>query len=210
MMGSSASTKESDMAFTPQPIKCNTNSIARRSPIGTRYTDGDDTYTLVAYRYDDANPRFALPILIADSELNDGDRTWFETLTHGSITLEVPTSILGDDQILEVAEPNDEMADRARTAAVKRYNEPARDTGDFVSVLAFEDLETDEELAAFHQWVTTELALREAQAALSRAAERRGYAIGDLVHLRGSQDAAARLLGMNQSSVSRAMRQPRG
>ncbi|MFI5831109.1 hypothetical protein ACIA6C_28310 [Streptomyces sp. NPDC051578] len=197
------------MSLTPRPIKCNTSSVASRSPIGTRYTDGDETYTLVAYRYDDANPKLAIPILVGDSDFDDKEPNWFETLTHGSITLEVPSSVLAAEDILEIAEADEELSARARAAAFKRYNEPARDTSDWVSVLAFEDIETDEELAAFHRWVKTELALREAQAALARAAEERGYAIGELVALRGSQEKAARLIGLNQSSVNRAMRQPR-
>lgn len=204
--------QEADMTLTPQPIKPNTGRMAYRSPIGTRYTISSDpdgaALTLVAYHYDHANPEVAIPYLVDDSDLNEKDPNWFETLTNGSVTLGVPAEFLGDDDILIPTSSDPEMAARARIAAMKRYNEPAVDTMDLDRILIFDDVE-DNELPAVHEWCRTERALREAQAQLALASRERGYAIEAIVNLKGSQEKAGGMLGLAQSSVSRAMRSTR-
>lgn len=193
------------MALTAHPITARTYSMDDRSPIGTRYADGDDLYTLVAYDMPPTNPRQALPMFVWDDDL-DAEPTEFDILSRGSIEVSYAQAILDDGEELVPAPADPETSARARAAAVARYQEPYRDTGDAQRVLAFDDLATQEEVDAFHQWGRADLALRDAQYALERAAKERAYTLRTIVNLRGSQPKAAAALGMNQSSVSRALR----
>lgn len=198
------------MAITPKPITERTRHIEDRSPIGTRYRasyEGDGhCYTLVAYELDPTQPRTAIPYFIGDYQFNT-KRTWVDQLTDGTILIETAAEIVTDDQVLEVAPDDLEKATRARSAAMGRYQEPYRNTGDFGRVLAFEDLTTDQEVAAFHAFAEAERKLREAQWTLERVARERSERVARIADLKGSQSAAARTLGVNQSSVSRALRE---
>lgn len=193
------------MALTAHPITARTCSMDDRSPIGTRYADGDELYTLVAYDMSPFNPRQALPMFVWDDDL-DAEATEFDTLSRGSIEVSYAREIIDGDEELVPAPASPETSDRARAAAVARYQESYRNTGDSQRVLAFEDLTTQEEVDAFHRWAKADLALCDAQYALERAAKKRAYTLRTIVNLRGSQTKGAAALGMNQSSVSRALR----
>ncbi|HEY6116816.1 MAG TPA: hypothetical protein VI172_12735 [Candidatus Dormibacteraeota bacterium] len=193
------------MTITAKPINANTGHIDDRSPIGTRYTDGHTTYTLVAYELNPSIPTRALPMFVDEDDL-DTPRTEFETLSDGSIPLAYAMELVDGNETLTLAPENPEQSRRARAAALQRYNEPAADTGDLSRVLAFEDLNDEDEVKAFHRWAVTEIALRKAQHALARASRDRADALARIVGLRGSQDKAAAVVGLNQSSVSRALK----
>lgn len=193
------------MDITPKPITEHTLRLEDRSPIGTRYTDGRGTYTLVAYEIDPTQRAIADPVLLGDYELKKPP-TLYDVLDHGSVNLEYAREIVEGDQVLEVAPEDPEMSERARAAALKRYEEPARDTSDLWAVLAFEDLDTDDKVAAFHKWAEAELDLRKAEAELARASRDRAWTLKRLIGLTGSQQKAGRTVGLNQSSVSRALR----
>ncbi|MFJ1528256.1 hypothetical protein ACIOFV_07475 [Streptomyces mirabilis] len=193
--------------LTPKPITHDTELLRDRSPIGTRYTCGGTAYTLVAYGFAWTFPGTAQPYLLRDDEL-DIPQSRHEHIAGGSVTLKCPADILGPDEVLEVAPDDPDKAERARAAALKRYNEPARVVGDLLRVCAFEDLTSDEEIDAFHRWDKAELNLRNAQAVLARAAASRAEVIETFVRLRGSQRKAGDLLGLNQSSISRALQGP--
>jgi hypothetical protein len=183
------------VTITARPIVGDRCHIDDRSPIGTRYTDGTSTYTLVAYELSPARRSLALPVLVDDDEL-DAPRTEFDFLSDGSIPLMYPMEIVDADGVLAVAPGDSEMADRARAAAVKRYNEPPVDTGDLHRVLAFEDLATVEEVKAFHLWAEAELAVRKAQYDLARASAGRDAALQRVANLTGSRDSAGRVVGL--------------
>lgn len=178
--------------LTPKPITPDTTSMACRSRLGTRYTDGTHDFTLVAYdiRHEDT----AIPVFVADSDL-DVLRSEYEWVVDGSVALHYARDLVGDDEALQVTHDNPVRADRARAAAVRRYNEPPCDTGDLFRVLAFSDLTTAAEVSAFSIWVEAELALREAEAVRYRAARRRFDVLDHLVRLMDGQEEAARLIG---------------
>lgn len=188
------------MTITPKPVTANTSHINDRSPIGTRYTDGTGFVTLVAYEMSPNRPTEALPVFVDDDDL--------DASTDGSAPLNYAMEYVDvhDDEALTVAPADAEKSRSARAAALKRYNEPPMDTSDLHRVLCFEDLTTDDEIKAFHRWGAAELELRKAQHELARAARNRADTLQALVHLRGSQDKAGRTVGLNQSSISRALR----
>lgn len=196
---------EAPVTITPKPITTDTFHIDDRSPIGTRYTHGRGFCTLVAYEMSPTQPQRALPMFVDDYDL-DTPRTEFDILSDGSIPLDYATEFVDDNDPLTVAPDDLEKSQRARAAAQKRYNEPPADTGDLHRILCFEDLDSDEEIQAFHRWGATELELRKVQYDLARASRARADALQVLVHLRGSQDRAGKTVGLNQSSVSRALR----
>ncbi|MFE9735509.1 hypothetical protein ACFYO9_34200 [Streptomyces sp. NPDC005863] len=194
------------MAITPKPITEHTQRLEDRSPIGTRYTDGrGGVYTLVAYDIDPDRRAIAEPVLLGDYQF-EISHTLYDVLDHGSVRLEYANEIVEGEQTLDVAPADPEMSERARAAAMKRYQEPARDTGDLWSVLVFEDLDTDDKVTAFHKWAKAELELRKAEAELARAAQERAWTLERLIGLTGSQQKAGRTVGLNQSSISRALR----
>jgi hypothetical protein len=198
------------MTITATPITAKKHRTADRSPIGTRYTDGTYTYTLVAYSIDPHSPNRALPLFVDDDDLNGTDPHWFDRLTNGALNLMYTEDILGDgdDEVLEVAPADPEKAAQARAAAIKQYQaRPYRDTGELGRVTAFDDLTTDEELAAFIEFGKAELELRKAQWALERVSRERSERVARIADLKGSQRAAAQTLGINQSTVSRALRE---
>lgn len=198
------------MTITPKPITERSDRMADRAPIGTRYTDGEDAYTLVAYSIDPARPQYARPVLVADDDLANPSTHWYDRLANGALPLLYPEDILGDgaDEALEVAPADPEKATTARDAAVKQYQaRPYRDTGELHRVMAFDDLTTNEEVAAFIEFAKVELELRKAQRTLERASRERSERVARIYDLKGSQHAAAQTLGVNQSTVSRALRE---
>lgn len=198
------------MTITPKPITVKTRRAEDRSPIGTRYTDGEYTYTLVAYSIDPHSPRSAYPLFVDDDDLNGPAPHWFDRMTNGALNLLYAPDILGDgkDEVLKVAPADPEAAAKAQAAAVKQYQDrPYRDTGELQRVMAFDDLASDEELAAFVEFGKAELELRQAQQALERASRQRSERVARIADLKGSQKSAAQTLGVNQSTVSRALRE---
>ncbi|MGW4825450.1 hypothetical protein ACWEP4_42905 [Streptomyces sp. NPDC004227] len=197
------------MTITPQTITEKSNRMSQRSPIGTRYTDGEYTYTLVAYSIDPYAPKRAHPIFVEDGALNGTTPHWFDRLTNGDLHLMRAQDILGiGSETLEIAPADPETEAKARAASVKQYQaRPYGDTMQFTEVMAFDDLATDEELAAFIEFGKTELELRKAQWSLERASHDRSERIARIADLKGSQQAAAQTLGVNQSTVSRALRE---
>ncbi|MFF8911544.1 hypothetical protein [Streptomyces olivaceoviridis] len=197
------------MTMTPQPITEHSDTMSDRSPIGTRYADEDGTYTLVAYLIDPHAPRYARPVLVADDDLTNPPSHPYDRIANGDLPLLYPEDVCGlGSETLEVAPDDPEMTAKARAAAVKQYQaRPYRDTGEFNRVMAFDDLTTDEELAAFINFAAAELELRQAQQALEKASRTRAEHIARIADLKGSQQAAARTLGVNQSTVSRALRE---
>lgn len=179
--------------------------IEDRAPIGTRYTDGEDTYTLVAYSVD-PQPRSARPLLIADTDLDAKPLThWYDRATKGSIEVLDISDVLAAGETLQPAEPDTEKADAARAAFAGRTEPTFRDMSYFSHVTLHADL-ADDEVSAFLAYATAELELRIAQRELERAAQARAERIALMVRLKGSQSEAARTLGLNQSTVSRAVR----
>ena len=196
---------EDTVTITPKPITADTFHINDRSPIGTRYTEGTSLLTLVAYEMSPNQPNRALPVFIDDDDL-DATHTEFDLLSDGSIPLDYAAEYVEGDDALTVTPDDPEKSKRARAAAQKRYNEQPVDTGDLHRVLCFEDLTSENEIKAFHRWGAAELELRKVQYDLARASRTRGDALHVLVNLRGSQEKAAQVVGLNQSSVSRALR----
>lgn len=189
--------------LTPKPLTGN-DRLDERSPIGTRYTDGEDTYTLVAYNLDPYRPTDARPYLIADDDL-DGPRSEFDTLNDGSIPMWVVEEIVPDGEALALAPQDEEKSARAVRAAVRRYNEPPRNSGETHWTLTFADLGTAEGVEAFHQFARAELELRKAQYALADASLERARKLDMVVYREGSQRKAAKVVGMDQSTVSRVL-----
>jgi hypothetical protein len=196
------------MTSTPKPITEDTYSMSERSPLGTRYTDGTETYTLVAYLIDPRTPRYARPVFVADDDLANPSEHWYDRLANGALPLLYPEDVCDEDEPLTVAPEYPEAAAAARAAAVKQYQaRPYRDTGEFGKVMAFGDLATDEEVDAFIDYARAEVELREAQWKLEKVSRERSGKIARIYDLKGSQHAAAQTLGLNQSTVSRALRE---
>ncbi|MET8682201.1 hypothetical protein ABZW18_32670 [Streptomyces sp. NPDC004647] len=73
-------------------------------------------------------------------------------------------------------------------------------------MLAFNDLNTDDEVKAFHLWRRAQSELRKAEQTLARAATDRAVTLERLVNLTGSQEKAGKIVRLNQSSVSSSLR----
>lgn len=186
--------------------------IADRAPIGTRYTNGDETVTLVAYS---VNPHAgtASPLFIADSDITKAPPShWYDRAIDGSIPLlEVPDVVGIGSEVLQPAAPDQEKTDLALAALAAREEPTFRDTRYFSYVMLHGDLTSEEEVAAFLAYAQAELELRAAQYAVERMARERSERIALIADLTGSQRRAAGVLGLNQSSISRALRErPQG
>jgi hypothetical protein len=196
------------MTTTPRPITRDSDTLADRSPIGTRYSDGHTTYTLIGYSIDPYTPKAAYPVFVDDYDLANPNTDLLSELTDGKLNLLPLWDVVTDGETLEVAPADPETAGKARAAAVKQYQaRPYRDTGELARVMAFDDLTTDEEIAAFIDFAKAELELRKAQWALEKASRARSERIARIADIKGSQRTAAQTLGLNQSTVSRALRE---
>jgi hypothetical protein len=197
------------MTITPQPItEDDAFRIEDRAPIGARYTTGDGPITLVAYEVD-PHARTARPLFIADEDLAKKPSThWYDRAVVGSIPVyEISDLVDADDCALHPIEPDVEQARLARAAFINRTEPAFRDTIVFSRVHLHGDLNGDEEVEAFLLYAKAELELRKAQRELDGAARDRSARIARMVDLKGSQHAAAQTLGVNQSTVSRALRE---
>ncbi|MDH6224383.1 hypothetical protein [Streptomyces sp. MJP52] len=184
-------------------------TIADRAPIGSRYTDGEETFTLVAYSVD-PHAGTAHPLFIADEDItkDPASQHWMEHATEGSIPLlEVPDVVGTGSETLRPAAPDQEKADAALAALTAREEPAFRDTRDFTRVMLHGDLDSEEEVAAFLAYGKAELELREAQHVLERKARERSERLAALNDLAGSQRRTARVTGHNQSTISRALRE---
>lgn len=197
------------MTTTPKPItEDDAFHIEDRAPIGTRYTNDDGPVTLVAYEID-PYARTARPLFIADEDLAKEPSThWYDRATAGSIPLYDISDLVGiDDPALHPTQPDPEQAALARAALTNRTEPTFTDTTTFTRVRLCGDLNTEEELAAFLAFSKAELELRETQWKLERISRKRSETIARIYDLKGSQQAAAQTLGLNQSTVSRALRE---
>ncbi|MFE6355844.1 LysR family transcriptional regulator [Streptomyces rochei] len=183
-------------------------SIQDRSPIGSRYTDGDEEFTLVAYSVD-PHGQTAFPLFIADADIAAGPNThWYDQAAKGSIALLEVSDVVGiGSEVLHPASPDQERTDAALAALASREEHAFRDTSDFSRVMLHGDLSTEEEVAAFLAYAKAELELRVAQRQLEMASRERSELIARVADLTGSQRRAARVLGLNQSTISRALRE---
>lgn len=197
------------MTTTPKPItEDDAFRIEDRAPIGTRYTNEDGPVTLVAYEVD-PHARIARPLFIADEDLAKEPSThWYDRATVGSIPVyDISDVVDRNDPALHPTRPAPEQAALARAAFAKRTEPTFLDTTVFSRVHLHDDLNSDEEVNAFLAYAKAELKLREAQWLLDKAARERSEKISLMVDLKGSQHAAAQTLGVNQSTVSRAVRE---
>jgi predicted DNA-binding protein (UPF0251 family) len=197
------------MTATPKPItEDDAFRVEDRAPIGSRYTNEDGPVTLVAYDVD-PHARIARPLFIADEDLAKEPSThWYDRATVGSIPLyDISDLVDADDSTLRPIEADPKQAGLARAALANRTEPTFRDTTDFTRVRLCGDLDTDEEVAAFLAFSKAELELRETQWKLERTARERSEAIARIYDMKGSQQAAAQTLGVNQSTVSRALRE---
>jgi hypothetical protein len=183
-------------------------SIADRAPIGSRYTDGEEEFTLVAYSVD-PHSRTAFPLFIADEDVAAGPNAhWYDRATKGSIALLEVSDLVGiDDEAIQPAAPNQERTEAALAALANREEHTFRDTSDFSRVMLHGDLNTEDEVTAFLAYAKAELELRVAQRQLERASRERSERIALVADLAGSQRRAAQVLGLNQSTISRALRE---
>ncbi|MHA6764663.1 helix-turn-helix domain-containing protein [Streptacidiphilus sp. PAMC 29251] len=156
-------------------------AVAQQWPVGSRWTTADgDLATVVGFDCD-----LEEPWLLADYLLD------------GEPQLETPENFAGDPSALTRADDDIETADRARALSRGRgvpqhptlWDTPAT-AGQILAVRAFLD-------ATYAQI--------EADRAARKAAELRSERIAAIAGLCGSQTAAARLLGIDQSTVSRAI-----
>ncbi|MFE6412598.1 LysR family transcriptional regulator [Streptomyces sp. NPDC057837] len=197
------------MTTTPKPItEDDAFRIEDRAPIGTRYTNEDGPVTLVAYEVD-PHTRTARPLFIADEALTKKPSThWYDRATVGSIPVYDISDVVGiGDPALNPTQPDPEQAILARAAFANRTEPTFLDTSVFSRVHLHDDLNSEEEVEAFLAYAKAELELREAQWKLDKAARERSAKIARMVDVKGSQQAAARALGLNQSTVSRALRE---
>jgi hypothetical protein len=197
------------MTSTLKPITENDAfRLEDRAPIGSRYTTDDGPITLVAYQVD-PHARTARPLFIADEDLTKKPSThWYDRATVGSIPVyEISDLVDADDSALRPIESDPEQAGLARAAFANRTEPTFLDTTVFSRVNLHDDLSTDEETEAFLAYAKAELELRKAQRELDDAARARSARIARMVDLKGSQSATARTLGLNQSTVSRALRE---
>lgn len=197
------------MTATPKPItEDDAFRIEDRAPIGTRYINEDGPFTLVAY---EVNPhsRAARPLFIDDEDLGKKPSThWYDRMTEGSIPVYDITDVVGiGDPTLFPTEPDAEQAALARAAFANRTEPTFLDTSEFSRVNLHDDLNSNEEVEAFLAYAKAELELRQAQRKLDRAARERSARIARMADLKGSQQRAGRALGLNQSTVSRALRE---
>ncbi|MFD7922476.1 hypothetical protein ACFV3R_25030 [Streptomyces sp. NPDC059740] len=183
--------------------------ITNRIPIGSRYADDETGYTLVAYSVDPVNGR-AEPLFIADDDIGEGaaSQHWMDRAMHGSTPLLAVSDVVGiGSETLHPAPDDADKAAAAFAALATREEHTFRDTGDFSRVTLYAELNSDEEVAAFLAYAKAELELRSAQRRLERAARDRSERIALVADLTGSQRQAAKVLGVNQSTVSRALRE---
>ncbi|KFG71345.1 hypothetical protein [Streptomyces mutabilis] len=197
------------MTATPKPItEHDTFRIGDRAPIGTRYTNEDGPVTLVAYEID-PHARTARPLFIADEDLaKKPSAHWYDRATVGSIPVYEIADVVGiGDPALHPTQADPEQSALARTAFANRTEPTFLDTTVLSRVHLCDDLDSDEEVEGFLAYARAELELRKAQRVLDQAARERSATIRRMVDLKGSQQRAGQTLGLNQSTVSRALRE---
>lgn len=160
----------------------------RRHPIGSRLTATHATYTVVALRLSGLT---TTPILLADNATSGADWEWT-----GGLDRETRAS-------LTPAAADPDQAAKARALA--------RQKRDLITSYGSADVLWDNptataEIRAVLAYGEVDRAWRLAESAQQKAAEERALAIARVAwDAGGNQSAAGRLLGLDQSRVSRAM-----
>lgn len=153
------------MADAPQPItKDGPHRFADRAPLGTRYADEFDSYTLVAYSVDPVSLH-AVPLLIADDDVASGPSTgWWDRISDGSVPLLEPSDVTGNDSPeLRPTGPGPEKAAAAREALAHRVPPMLSDTRVFSRVMLTTDLDGADAEAAWLESAKAELQRRREQ-----------------------------------------------
>lgn len=149
----------------PRPItEDGPHRFAVRAPLGTRYADELDHYTLVAYSVDPVS-LYAVPLLIADSDVTgEPSGHWFDRATDGTVPLLEPSDVTSTDAPeLRPAEPDQAKAAAAREALASRVPPLLRDTRVFSQVMLTTDLDDAEAETAWLESAKAELRQRREQ-----------------------------------------------
>ncbi|MFB7222422.1 hypothetical protein [Streptomyces sp. NPDC056227] len=160
-------------------------AAASQHRIGSRVTDGDTEYTLVALVL---GSDYARPLYLSDNWETNTQFSWVD----------------GKDEIedFDPAPDNAELAARARAhAATER---------DYISQHGQMDICLDnpgnaEQVRRVLEFGEADRAWRIAESAQRKAAAERAASIAILARAAGTQSAAGRLIGLDQSRISRAM-----
>lgn len=164
---------------------------ARQYNIGSRITlEGlpEDGHTLVALELQGESDLF--PIYVSDDYVTGKD-TQFGVLERDDL----------EDGILPSPDdPEKTRAARAWAASNREYL-----TRHGHSYVLFDDPASVEQVLCFLRFCAADREWRLAEGEQRRAAAERGHAIAQIVWTDSNQSSTARLLGLNQSSVSRAV-----
>jgi len=166
------------------------HSRLREYRIGSRVTcgDQDDTvYTLVALRLNTMGN--IDPLYFSDAYVTGDDNQFGE---------------LEEDDLEDIQPAPDDpgKASAARAWAI-RNRETITRYGD--EDVLFDIPATADQLRRFLDFCEADREWRVAEHAMRRAAGRRAYTVAQVAWTDGTQSSAARILGLNQSSVSRAV-----
>lgn len=156
--------------MAPKPItEDGPHRFADREPLGTRYVDENDFFTLVAY-YVDPVSLDAVPLLIADDDVTgEPSNHWYDRATDGSIPLLEPSDVTSiNSPELRPAEPDPVKAQAAREALANRVPPTFEDTRVFSRVMLTTDLDGVEAEAEFLASAKAELQRRREQWTASR------------------------------------------
>lgn len=126
----------------PRPItEDGPHRFADRAPLGTRYADEIDGYTLVAYSVDPVDLT-AVPLLVADGDVTGGPSGhWYDRATLGSLPLLEPCDVVSvNSPELRLADPDPVKAQAAREALDRRTSPTFQDTHALTRALLTDDL----------------------------------------------------------------------
>jgi hypothetical protein len=159
----------------------------RKHPIGSRVTDGTDTYTVVAF-YIYSSGETAMPLLLSDPDVDDGRLN-----ITGLSELEPLTPAPANPDVTAKAR---ELARSDRESVTRHGNED----------ILWDNPDSTDQLETVLNFFEADRAWRIAERAQIKAAEERAIRIARVAWGSGNnQSAAGRLLGLDQSRVSRAM-----
>lgn len=164
---------------------------SRKWPIGSRATDGVETYTVVATAITLGLTGEAGPILISD-----------ENVAAGRVDFSNLAEVDDWDRTLEAL-----PADEAKAAAALTFTANNRESAAmYEDYVVFDDPTTPEQIDAIINFGIADREWREIEAQQRQAATKRAIAMAQVAWSSNkNQSTAARLLGVNQSSISRAV-----